>query len=171
MANFMTKDEVISKAFTRKIQVQRIPDDLIDLMQFKYIRPILQDDLYDAIVADNSSYSALLEIIKPCLAYYCKYELLPEVWVDISPTGVNKTQGRNKTSGNPEEYGTVRQATWEMALMYANKLSKYLDDNTDTYSDYNISANPANKAKIIGGIIFEGNVRDLSGDDDYTQYL
>jgi len=167
MAALLTKDEVITYAFTRKVDTVKIPDEILEVAQFRHLKPILGEDLYDLVVADPSSYSELVDYIKPFLAYHIKFYVLPIIWADISTTGVNQITGNNRVTGTKDTLETARASALETAQLHADSLTEYLDDNEDTYEDYSKGGNPENQVEILGGIIF-GN--DFTDDDyDYTQ--
>lgn len=166
MASWFSKDEIIAKSFTRKISIERLPDSLIESVQYTHIKPVLRKDFFDAVNASPSSYTDLLEQILPALSYFVKYYMLPEIWNDISASGINKLQGSNRQTSSSEDFGQVRQATLEIANMHLNTLTEYLYENSSSYPLYYHSANPVNRVKTYGGIVFPGTKNDLTGDDD-----
>lgn len=154
MAALLNKDEIVSIAFTRKIDIIKIPDKLIESVQNTHIMPVLGKALYDLVIASPLNYSLLIDYIKPIIAYYVKYYILPEIWLDISTTGINKINGNNRISGNSEEFNQALQSALNMANMMVSSLTLYLNDNETLYPDYTKWSNPDNRIKILGGIIF-----------------
>lgn len=163
MADIATKTEVIAIAFTRAIPEARIPDGFIHAIEVKYILPILGEDFYDALVLTPGSYTALIALLKPVVAHYVRFELLPSIFVEISNTGLNKVPGNNRSAGTTEDLGSMRQSTLDIAGMYVTSTTKYLDDNYTAYPLYYRGTNPENRVEIMGGIIMQKEETD----DDY----
>jgi len=166
----ITADEIIGQAFSRDVSTEKIKSNIIEAVQLRHILPIVGEDFYDAIVAAPSSYTAIVDLIKPALAYFVKYYVLPEIYVEVSTTGVNVLTGQNRSRASEGELNDLRNTTLDMAFASIRRLSKYLDDNSDSYSLYYKAKNADETIKIAGGIIFEDPDLD-SDDDDYTQDL
>ena len=164
MADLMTPTEVVALAFQRPIAVSRIEDALINAIQVRYILPILGEDFYDAVVADAASYTALVAYLKPIIAYYVRYQILPDVFTDVANTGVNRIPGNNRVPGTSDDLGSLKQSALETAMMYVSAMTKYLDDNYTDYPLYYPGANPDNRVQISGGIIH----RNVNIDDFYN---
>ena len=136
--------------------------------------PLLGEDFYDAVIASPSTYTDLIEYIKPVLAYFVKLHVLPTLWMEVGSVGIAHIQGRNREQVN--DYEAVKQATIDTAKMYALRLAKYLDDNSDSYPLYYQGSSPEEMIIDAGGILFRK--RKLweddpfyKDDDDYTMYL
>ena len=71
----LTSDtEVVSKAYITLVDSSFIKDEVIDVAQDTYIRPILGDALFADVLANQSNYTTLIaDYIKPCIAFYVKY--------------------------------------------------------------------------------------------------
>lgn len=153
MADLITTTEVIALAFQRPVNKDRIEDALINAIQVRYILPVLGEDFYDAVIAAPGSYTDLVAYLKPIIAYYVKFHILPDISIDVANTGVNKVPGHNRQSGTTEDLGMVKQSTLDTALMYVSAMTKFLDDNYADYPLYYSGSNPDNKIDIAGGII------------------
>ena len=164
----LTLDKIISYAFTRDIQTDKIKNEIIEAVQERHILPILGEDFYDAIVAAPTSYSAVVDLIKPIVAFFVKYYVLPEIFAEISTTGVNILTGQNRSRASEGEVNELRNTALEMAAMHIRRLTKYLDDNSESYPLYYKTSNADEKIEIAGGIIFEKKVDDTDDTDDYT---
>lgn len=167
MAYFITKSEVKAAVFNRTIEDDKIQDDLIEACGVRYLMPILGEDFYDAVVATPSSYATLKTYLVPIVANYVKLHILPEIHAEISTAGVNQFTGQNKAPAGRNILAGLEQKCIDMAMLHASRLYKYLEDNTDSYPLYYSNANPQNKVKIAGGIVFDVE-RDEDLDDDYT---
>ena len=165
MAALLTKDEIVSISFTRKVDTVKIMDKLIESVQYSHIQPFLGKVLFDKVIAIPTNYEALLAYLKPIIAYYVKYYVLPEIWIDISTTGINKVNGNNRTQGQNDEFNQARQSALDMANLNISLLTGYLNDNEDLYPDYYICKNPNNQVMTIAGIIFSEPT--ISSADEY----
>jgi hypothetical protein len=140
---------------------------LILACEYKYLKPILGSDFYDAVVADPSSYSDLLDIAKPMLAWYVRYMLLPELKTEISDLGINRISIEGATNADEEAYAQTRNQALIIAESRREQLEEHLEDNYDDYDDYVPGDNPDNKVDIAGGIIFKKPSINYDPDDQW----
>jgi hypothetical protein len=166
MADFATKSEVLTMAFQRTMPESRIEDGLINAVQVKHLMPILGEDFYDDVVANPINYTTLLTYLKPIVAQFVKYYILPQVYLEISNSGVNQVPGNNRTPASMDGLGIVQQNALDHAELLVKALVKYLDDNSATFTLYYPSVNPAVRYEIAGGIIFKNDIED---DDFYSK--
>lgn len=173
MSALMTAVEVRDTAFSRKVETDKIKESLIEGVQGKHFIPVLGEDLYDAILADTASYAALIAKIKPALAYMVKYYLLPEVYSEISTTGLGMITGKNNQKASREELIDQQKAALDAYSLQANLLTKFLNDNEEDYPLYYSGSNPENTIIEAGGIIFPSRSTDdfYCDDDDYTMHV
>jgi hypothetical protein len=160
MADIVTKTEVVTLAFGRAVSETRIEDGLIAAISEKYLIPVLGEDFYDDVIANAINYTALLVYLKPIVSYFVKFHLLPEIFVEISNTGLNKVPGNNRVAGSTDDLGASRQNTLDIANMYMARLRKYLDDNSTTYLLYYPGSDVNNKIDIAAGVIIRKHYRD-----------
>lgn len=170
MAYFITKANVIAAVFNRDIEEDKIQDDMIEACGIRYLMPILGEDFYDDVVANPTNYADLKLYLVPVLANYVKFEMLPEIHTEISTAGINEFTGQNKRSGDRNSLEGLRQNCIDAALLQAGRLYKHLEDNEATYSLYVSGANPQNRVKIAGGVVWDQHKKD-DEDDDYTMNL
>jgi hypothetical protein len=159
----ISKTEFISAAFTRQISESRIPNDLLEVTQHKYLKPILGADFYDALVASPSSYAALLVYVKPVLFWYMKYLILPELRNEISDLGVNTIQVNNATPLTDEGFAAMRDQALVIAEDKVRVLNEYLEDNYTLYPLYYKGLNASENCEIRGGIV-------MKKQDEYNFY-
>jgi len=105
--------------------------------QIRYIKPILCDDVYDALQAQlptpNATYQALVDKIKPCLAWYGLYVAIPYFSFKIREAGVAQFTG-DRTQQMDITYITyLRADSLSAAEMHAIELRKFLRDNSTDY--------------------------------------
>jgi hypothetical protein len=158
--DLITKADVLEIAFIKNINDARIADGMINMVQVKHLKPILSKKLYDDVVNNPTNYSALITLIKPILAYFVKYYLLPGIYNDISNTGINKVPGNNRTPGTIDDLGSVRQDCLDVAQMSQAALTDYLNDNDTLYPLYVRNLNPLSSVEIVGGIISRNEIPD-----------
>lgn len=150
----VTKDYIITEAFTRAISTSRVPDSVVLASEVKYLKPILGKDFYNAVVATPGSYAALLVYIKPMIAWYVKYMILPELKTEVSDLGVNRISIQSAQNADEEAYAQARDHAQIVAESHREQLMDYLNDNTTLYPLYYSGTTPDNKIEIAGGIIF-----------------
>lgn len=161
MADICSKAEVISYAFHRTgIAEGRILTGMINTVQEKHVMPVLGEDLYDDVVANPLNYTSLLPYLKPIVAYFVKYYMLPEIYAEISNTGINKVPGNNRSGASADDMGSMKQNTLEIANMHVDTLTKYLEDNESSYPLYYSGLNDAKQVIIAGGIICRKSAKE-----------
>ena len=132
---------VISSGLSQANFDEALIDNDFNLIEKKYIRPVLGEDLYDELIADGSSgWSAanqtlVEDYIQPCLAKYVIYESLPMIRGNITSSGivVNDPQTSNAASDNV--YHNIRSKIISDAEFLKSLLKDYLDDNPDSNTD------------------------------------
>lgn len=169
MNRFITAEDVIGMAFSRKLNVNKIPDSFIETAQYKYIRPILGEDLYEAVEADPTSatYATLMTYIKPALAWWIKYLVLPEIYVEIADTGVKTITNQNAQNVSDQRLIEIRENSRIVAEDKIKQLTEYLEDSDLT--DYYGGSNPDNTITVAGGIIFDDS-KTWDSDDENDQW-
>jgi hypothetical protein len=167
MADIASVAEVLAAAFTRPIATARIPAGMVNAVQVKYILPLLGEEFYDDVILTPASYTTLLVYLKPIVAYFVKFTILPDIFVEVSNTGGNKVPGNNRTAGTTEDLGSMRQSTLDTANLYVKALTKYLDDNEALYPLYDKDNNPDNNICFAGGLIIRNEVdNDFINEDN-----
>ena len=158
--------QVIKIAFNRNISETKIMDSVIKAAELRYIKPILGSDLYDAICASPSSstYAGLLPLIQQALAWWTKYLVLPEIYLEISDLGVNTLNAQNAQTVSDQRLIEARAQVAEIAREHALNITSYLNDND--IPDYSAGKDPNNAALIAGGIIFDTDITAEADEDD-----
>ena len=168
MAYFITKADVLAVpvVFSREVEAEKIQDDLIESVTQRHILPILGKDFYDDVVANPSNYTTLKTYLLPVVANFIKYYILPDIHTETSDAGMNVITGQNKQPVPLASLEGVRQSTLDAALLQGQRLLKYLTDNEDDLPLYVPGANPQNRVKIVGGMVFDEQ-KDYEDIDDY----
>jgi uncharacterized membrane protein len=171
MANLITAAEVITYAFDRSVDTTKIKDTDIKAAEVKHILPMLGEDFYDAVVADQTTYATLIGYIKPVLAYWVAFYIMPRLWVETGTVGMARIQGQNRAVATNGEYEKARAAKQELAQLNTKTLTKYLSDNQSSYPLYFKGANPAERVRHVGGIVMRNDGLYTDECDDYTMGL
>ena len=162
----ITKSEILSIAFSRKISETKILDNIIQVCELRYIKPILTDDFWTAFYADptNASYTTLLAYCKNALAWWVKYTILPEIYTEISDTGVHNINANNAQTVTDQRFIEVRMNCADIAQAHTDRLTEYLNDNYTLFPLYYASKNPDSTIDIAGGMVFRTNKTEESED-------
>ena len=154
----VTKAEIISAVFTRQVSESRIPTDYLEVIESKYILPVLGKDFYEAVVASPSTYATLMGYVKPVIYWYAKYMILPELRYEVSDLGTNQINVNNASPLSDEGFALVRNQALIIAEEKLRILNRYLEDNYTSYPLYNRGLNVSENCDIVGGIVMK--VRD-----------
>ena len=164
--SLITKGEVISIAFVRTINPSKIPDHLISTVEEKHIRPLLGDDFYEAVIATPLSYTSLTPYLKNIIANYVKFYILPDIYQEVTDTGITVVQGMNRQTSDKNGLEYARQNALDIGRLLIDICEKYLYDNSTSYPLYNFSSSAMNNVVIAGGIIFKKNEEFESSDEE-----
>lgn len=153
MNELIEKEAIVALAFQRPIVTTKIPDGMINSVQIRHIKPCLGLDFYNAIVAAPETYDAVIDLIKPAIAFFTKFYILPELYNDISNSGINKIPGINRAAGTVEDLGSARQIALDQANLAMDALTYYLKENYTSYPLYVWQQDPNSRVEIAGGIL------------------
>lgn len=168
MSRLITASEVIEIAFPNyKFDTARIKDAVIEVAELQHIKPALTKDLYKKLVTGNitGKYATLLnEYIKKALAYFVKYECLPDVIIDLANAGAFQNNSEFASAAPDRMLGDLREATLVQARVLMDNAMEYIEDNEDDFPEYKEEDDPNKTTTIIGGLVL-GNT-----DDEETSY-
>lgn len=112
--------------------------------QERFIKPILCKSLYNEILdeIENNNLSPdndyLLEYyIKPTLAYYTYWLMLPNMWAKTRDAGVVKMEGDSYSQTTSNELIYIREQAKETAYHFGLNLKQYILENLNNYPAYN----------------------------------
>ncbi len=162
MSNFITKIEVVKEAFTGEETINKgyISDSLISLAEESHIRPILGDDFYDRLnqtspsIAFDAYETALKGHLKTALAWYIKYEVLPQLTIKVNNTGVNIENSHQTTMGGVQERREVQAQILRKANLFGDIAKRYIQENKDNLTYYESNAGLTPSKRSNGGLIF-----------------
>jgi hypothetical protein len=111
--------------------------------QFKYIRPILCEELYSEISSQIKNDNLTVEnefllktYIQPAVSYYTYYLVLPFAWAKLRDAGLVIQSGDNYSAVTRNDVEYMRNTVLESANTYAIILEKYLNENRSIYPLY-----------------------------------
>lgn len=155
----ITQTEVIEIAFTNKnVSPKQIMDSFIEAAQLEHIRPALTEDLYNDVLANPTSVAnkPLIPKIKKALAFYVKYEALPDMHVEATKQGLQVNSNEFGTAASDKGRADLRQTAFNHGQTFRDELIKFIEDedNIETYEDLYASSNSIpSKSSFNGGIV------------------
>ena len=170
MAQLITPQEVIDRAFTNQADIALIKDSFIEIAQEEHIRPVLAGDLDDAdslyfdIVDQNNQCTLTVEnetllkdYIRPCLAFYVKYEILVDMMVNTTSQGLMVNTTENSNSATDEQRASLAKKALSHANTLRDKMVRYIEDDArnNNYAKYEAGRNKSNQTNIVGGMILD----------------
>lgn len=139
----------------------------IRVAQRRYIREALGAALYDALVAAVAAaavegadplaaeWEALLEQVRPALAYWALVEALPGMLVQLTNTGPQLQHGRESTNADYKAVEQLLTTMRERATWYTGELRVFVTENLATYPAFAPAATPLPR-QPLGGLHFDG---------------
>ena len=176
MAQLISPDKVRSIAFTNKNVSDRfLKDTIIEIAQEQHIRPVLTDDLYDDIVAKNDANTLtgkdkilFEDFIQPALAFYVKWEVLPEMNMQTANKGTRSLGDERSTASSSKDRADLYAKVKSHADTLRNKITRFIEDedNIDDFTPlYKRGANVANTTSFTGGIVILQDDEDIDPDN------
>jgi hypothetical protein len=98
------------------------------------------------------------------LAWWVKHAILPEIFTEISDTGVHNINANNAQTVTDQRFIEVRMNCADIAQAHTDRLTEYLNDNYTLFPLYYASKNPDSTIDIAGGMVFRTNKTEESED-------
>lgn len=147
----ITQAEIISKAIPDpSFDPALLKDSFIEAAQWDYIRPVLGETLYEAVIASPTSYTVLVSYIKDCLAFYALAKAMPFIQYNLSAQGVQINYTQYTRAATNDDKANLVQGIIAIGDDFREKLEEYLSDNDATYTTY---SNDLSDTIHYGGII------------------
>jgi sulfur relay (sulfurtransferase) DsrC/TusE family protein len=120
----------------------------LQLAESRHIKVAIGETLMDALKTrikagtNTADDDALMEYIYPAAAYYTMYMAAPNLKLDISQDGIRMVSTNDGITNivasgvSTPEYHAWRKEIYGHAEYHLANLKKFLDDNTDTYTEY-----------------------------------
>lgn len=159
----ITVKDVIDISLTNKnVNTFLIKEKFIEIAQEDHIRPLLTADLYDDIIkqktdntltADNNK--LLTDFIKPALAFFVKYEILPDLIMQTSTKGARILNDEFSVSISDKQRADFLTKIKDHAESLGNIMVRFIDDNKEKYPLYKSNLSVAKTTKVFGGIVMD----------------
>lgn len=181
-ANLITASEVVLKSMTNaNMDASIIDDNLILIAELTHLKPHLGGYFWGRLrqknvnTASNSQTSPVLSTeevtllnnyIKPCLAFYVKYEALNDIQYNTTSSGVVTNDDDFSDPVDPFELSVLREDTFRKAEILRKDMMEWLDhsDNAGVFEDYESGENElhinGDNVTRLGGILAYGNERN-----------
>lgn len=161
----ISADEVAQFSFedNRNFKTAKIKGEVIVAAQEQWMRPVLGDFFYQYLIhAIQQEHSRPLSpadqrlwvsYIKPALAYYVKFLLLPTLSRPLTNMGLQALDSDHSRSVSSREIKSAQEATKTIADSLTNSLSRYLEQNKLDYPAYQSQLNIKKRVRVVGGIV------------------
>jgi hypothetical protein len=161
MTLLITAEEIIQKTGIRKgTDTGLINLHLIDAVQEEWIRPVLGVDLYNLIVAEaeacvytNLNKTLHDDYIKPLLAHYVWSQVLPQLHVQTTNSGIQINNSEFANSPSNQQRADLSDSVNGIASSLCEKMIRYLDTNEASFADWTCGTGIKNNISKTGGII------------------
>uniref|UniRef100_UPI004057C752 hypothetical protein n=1 Tax=Alistipes sp. TaxID=1872444 RepID=UPI004057C752 len=156
MQRLITPERVIQEAFLKGeyLPPERIPQGLILVAEERYLRPVLGQSLYRALL--EGEYAAFRETyVEPPLAYGVKLLLLPELRIRVGACGVAEPSAEGWETVSEEGYKSLRAALKGQLETLLHRLERALQEGAQTgeLPAYDPEENILNRCRIYGGLL------------------
>lgn len=166
MANLITKSDIVTIALNNlNFDTDLISSKVISIAELQYVKPRLGSDFFYDVLNDQSTYSTLLDGgtytdsegytksfqgLKAALAYYCKYEMGPEIIAQITNLGVQINESDFSRSVTNEDKAVLRSSIKSQADSLMEEVVEYLDEKSGSgeFTRYQ-----RRRGRLIGGLV------------------
>lgn len=174
-SQFITPQEVLDIAFDNKnVNLSKIPDIKIQIAELSWLRPVITQDLYDRLNRANAGLNAdeiaLKVLLKNALAFFVKYECLPDINIQTTNKGSQVPQTPYSDAGGAKERVEQRDTCKRHGEILMDDIVRYIEDdaNYSKFSTYYQKAeNVNNRMSRNHGIIIPDASKRYTDMDDY----
>lgn len=162
----MTAQEIINLAVQDKdFNASKIKPLRIEAAQFNYIRPALTEKLYNRVLdelseaadsgpAISEAVADLIEKIKPALAYFVIFDIIPETFLQITNKGGQKPVTEFSRDTSKDERDTLRASYQSSGNTFLSIMVREIERAGNTvYPEYENFCEVREKTRLRGGII------------------
>ena len=153
METLMTPAEVATVAFPGSLDPEGsfVPVSSIVAAQQKFLKPAL-NGLYERL--EQGAYVELLEeYVKPALAHYVRYLLLPTISAQVGTTGVVQPRSASFGAASDKAVEAIRRRTRSDAAALMRRLIEHIETLAADYPEYDPAQNVLNRVSTAGGIV------------------
>lgn len=151
----ITPQETINIAFQglSDINADLICESKINAAQYKFIRPVVGSDMYRCLMLGEYS-DFVHTYIKPALAYFVRYTVLPDISLQVGNAGIMQYSGQYSSAATDKQRETLRAQALDDGNTLLNEAVDELKSNPTLYPKYHPEISGRNKQAVIrGGII------------------
>ncbi|BAQ92962.1 hypothetical protein [uncultured Mediterranean phage uvMED] len=182
--NLISADEVAEMAMSHANMDSTIIDDNIILIaEITHLKEHLGDYFWGRLreknhpprTGNSNNHETLNDneltlvdnYIKPCLAFYVKYEVLNDMQYNTTSAGIMINEDDWSESADAKEMGVLKDDTLRKANILRKDMMRWLldSDNDNVFPDYDSSENDihwdGDKVTRLGGILAYGNKTNL----------
>ena len=143
MNTLLTPTEIYNLAFgaEENFNLSSVRESDIAVAESRYLLPIIGEELY-AVLMEGDYADMCKEYVAPMVAAWTRYIVEPLL-----------TERCGQSHGTAAVDRRVVAHLRAMAMTQSRRLSDYLNDHTDEYSEYNPVDNPLNHCTIDGNIV------------------
>ena len=144
----ITPDEVIAIAGSDEMKASLIKESKIIAAEYKYIKPVF-GDLYP--VLSEKRYRGFVDkYIKPALAYYVRYMIIPDMSVILNNGGLALINPQYMTPATDHQRDLLQQTALSDAVALLQIAVDYVETHREEFPEYR----PRRlNSKFYGGII------------------
>ncbi len=147
----MTSAEVAALAFPGSLDPDGgfVAEASIIAAQQKFIKPVL-NKLYDAL----GNYPELVEqYVKPALAQWVRYMVLPSIAAQVGSTGIIAPRGQNFESVAPMSVSALRRRAKADARALTLRMVEHIEANAVQYPEYDHARNVLTRTSTAGNVV------------------
>lgn len=167
-SNLISASEVVAQSMTNSNMDSSIIDNNIILIaEITHLKEHLGDYFWGVLRANSNLSTAESELIsryiKPCLAFYVKYEVLTDMQYNTSSAGVTINEDDWSDSADNKEMSVLKDDTLRKANILRKDMMRWVtdSDNEGVFLNYEHSNNDihwdGDNVTRLGGILAYGN--------------
>ena len=167
----ITAAEVVEKAMSNSnMSTSVIDDNIILIAELTHLKEHLGDYFWGQLklkksagTLNNNEQTLVENYIKPCLAFYVKYEVLNDMQYNTSSAGIVINDDEWSDPADPKELSVLKDDTIRKANILRKDMMRWILDseNDGVYPDYDSPENDVhwdgNNVTRLGGILAYGN--------------
>ncbi|MDR1347753.1 MAG: hypothetical protein LBJ63_04885 [Prevotellaceae bacterium] len=146
-------NEVLELAFTQydHIDDEAILETKIRAAEDKFIRPVLNGVYFAMLEGRHAVFCN--EFIKPALAYFVKYSVIPDLSVKIGNNGAQTAYTQFSDAATDKQREILRAQALDDGNQHLNIAVRYVEEHIRDFPEYKKIKNEQKHTSILGGII------------------
>jgi len=161
----ITAAQVISLSFSNlSTDPSLIKAQMIRATELQYIKPAVGEDLYDLLIAEQSStYTGLNQTLvetylQPALAYYVKLKMLPDLNMNTASQGIMVNTAEHANQATSSQRAELAESAKSSADALLKEAIRYIEDNESGFPLYTNSSDKTTGVLIGGFSVGKKNV-------------